>query len=100
MDKLERPVKEAQSSCPAELVEHLRVSWVCTRIYSAEASDAIDEDRVVQVVEAVNAYSVTRLETESLEAGCYLSYRLPTLCCCPELARVFSIDVQGSILVK
>lgn len=47
---------------------------ICSRVNAPKTSDAIDEQRVVKVVEAVNAHTITSLQPGGLETCGELAY--------------------------
>ena len=77
-----------------------RVRRIGTSIHSSEPIDAIDQYRIIQIIETVNTDSISMLKAQGLEACRYLPNRFSALVCGPELRGVFDIDIQRPVLVE
>ena len=75
------------------IVEDSRVRRISTSIHSSKPVDPIDQDRIVQIIEAMNTDCVSRLETQRFEASGYLADCFSALICGPEFGSVFDVDV-------
>ena len=76
------------------------IRWICPRINSAESSDTVHQNRIIELIEAMNTHAVSCVESKSLEASSLLTNGILHLVGCPESISVVGIDIKRSVVIK